>query len=158
RSIAHRFRSERTRALFAGIAAHSFLSLDECLSGAFGILLAATAHAVGWPIARGGSQSITNALCNQLGQLGGKVTTSTPIDSFRQLPDCDRIFCDVTPRQLLHIAGQELRESYKRILRRFRYGPGAFKVDYALNAPLPWRSADCARAATVHLGGSFREI
>ena len=158
RFIAHRFRSERTRALFAGIAGHSFLSLDECLSGAFGILLAVTAHAVGWPIARGGSQLFTNALCSHLGQLGGKVTTSTEIKGFHQLPDCDRILCDVTPRQLLQIAGAELRESYKRILRRFRYGPGAFKVDYALNAPIPWKSADCARAATVHLGGSFEEI
>ena len=158
RSIAHRFHSERTRALFAGLSAHSFLSLDESLSGAFGILLAITAHAVGWPIARGGSQSITDALCSHLRQLGGKVTTSTQIDALRQLPDCDRILCDVTPRQLLRIADGELRESYKRILRRFRFGPGAFKVDYALNAPIPWKSTDCARAATVHLGGSFAEI
>jgi phytoene dehydrogenase-like protein len=158
RSIAHRFRHERTRALFAGLAAHSFLSLDESLSGAFGILLAVTAHAVGWPIARGGSQSITNALCSHLGQLGGKVRSSVRIDSLSQLPDYDRILCDVTPRQLLQIAGAELRESYKRILQRFRYGPGAYKVDYALNAPIPWKSTDCSRAATVHLGGTFAEI
>jgi phytoene dehydrogenase-like protein len=158
RSIAHRFQSERTRALFAGLAAHSFLSLDESLSGAFGILLAVSAHAVGWPIARGGSQSITNALCSHLGQLGSKVTTSKQIDTLRQLPDCDLVLCDVTPRQLLKIADAELRESYKRILRRFRYGPGAFKIDYALNALIPWKAVDCARAATVHLGGSFDEI
>jgi phytoene dehydrogenase-like protein len=158
RSIAHRFQNERTRALFAGISAHSFLSLDESLSGAFGILLAASAHAVGWPIARDGSQSITNALCSHLEQLGGRVAMSTQIETLRELAHCDLVLCDVTPRQLLEIADAELRESYKRILRRFRYGPGAFKVDYALNAPIPWKAADCARTATVHLGGSFEEI
>ena len=158
RSIAHRFHGERTRALFAGIAAHSFLSLDESLSGAFGMLLAVVAHAVGWPIARGGSQSVTDALCSHLGQLGGKLTPETRIDTLGQLPDCGPVLCDVTPRQLLSIADAELRESYKRILRRFRYGPGAFKVDYALNAKIPWKAADCARAATVHLGGGFEEI
>lgn len=158
RSIVHRFRSERTRALFSGLAAHSFLSLDEPLSGAFGILLAVAAHAVGWPIARGGSQSITNALCSHLGEFGGKVRTSTKVETLRQLPDHSLVLCDVTPRQLMEIAEAELRESYKRILRRFRYGPGTFKVDYALNAPIPWKAVDCARAATVHLGGTFEEI
>jgi phytoene dehydrogenase-like protein len=158
RSIAQRFQNERTRALFGGIAAHSFLSLDESLSGAFGILLAISAHAVGWPIARGGSQSLTDSLCSLLGQLGGKITTSTQVESLRQLPPGDLVLCDVTPRQLLKFADAELRESFKRILRRFRYGPGAFKVDYALNAPIPWRAAECARAATVHLGGTFEEI
>jgi phytoene dehydrogenase-like protein len=158
RSIVNRFQSERTRALFAGLAAHSFLSLDESLSGAFGILLAVSAHAVGWPIARGGSQSLTDSLCRHLRQLGGKLITSRHIDNLRQLSDCNLVLCDVTPRQLLKIAEAELRESYKRILRRFRYGPGAFKVDYALNARIPWKSPDCARVATVHLGGNFEEI
>lgn len=158
RSIAQRFHSERTRALFAGIAAHSFLSLDEFLSGAFGMLLAVVAHAVGWPIARGGSQSLTDALCSHLAKLGAKLTPATPINSLRQLPPGGLVLCDITPRQLLKLADRELRESYKRILRRFRYGPGAFKVDYALNAAIPWKANDCARAATVHLGGSFEEI
>src|SRR6185295_10653777 len=119
RSIVNRFQSERTRALFAGLAAHSFLSLDESLSGAFGILLAVSAHAVGWPIARGGSQSLTDSLCLHLGLLGGKVITSRPIDTLQQLSDCDLVLCDVTPRQLLKLADAELGQSYKRILRRF---------------------------------------
>lgn len=158
RSVAHRFRSERTRALFAGLAAHSFLRLDEPLSGAFGILLAVSAHAVGWPIPRGGSQSLTNALCRYLETFGGRIQTSTRIESLSQLPRCDLVLCDVTPRQLLKIAGELLTESYKRLLQRYRYGPGVFKVDYALNAPIPWKAADCRRAITVHLGGSFEEI
>ncbi|HKW17127.1 MAG TPA: NAD(P)/FAD-dependent oxidoreductase [Terriglobales bacterium] len=157
-AIARRFTSERTRALFAGIAGHSFLSLNETLSGAFGMLMAIPAHAVGWPIARGGAQSLTNALCGYFEKLGGRVKTSSRIDNVNQLPDRDLILCDVTPRQLLKIAGDRLRESYKRILRRYRYSPGAFKVDYALSEPIPWKATDCKRAATVHLGGSFDEI
>ena len=156
--VARRFRSERTRALFAGLAAHSFLSLDEPLSSAFAMLMAAPAHAVGWPIARGGSQSLTDALCAHLASLGGKLTLSSRVDSLDVLPPYDLIFCDLTPRQLLAIAGQRLSESYKRQLSRFRYGPGVFKVDYALRAPIPWKAPECARAATVHLGGTFDEI
>lgn len=158
RSLAQRFRSERTRALFAGLAAHSFLSLDEPLSGAFGMLMAISAHAVGWPIARGGSQLLTDSLCNHLKELGGKLTTSSRIENLKQLSDWELILCDVGPRQLLRIANERLTESYKRVLRRFRYGPGTFKVDYALSAPIPWKAADCGRAATVHLGGTFDEI
>lgn len=156
--VARRFKNERTRALFAGLAAHSFLAMDEPLSGAFGILMAAPAHAVGWPIARGGSQSLTNALCVFLATLGGKVKTSSPVESLDGLSDYDLIICDLTPRQLLAIGGEKLSQSYKNELKKFRYGPGAFKVDYALNAPIPWKAAACARAATVHLGGSFEEI
>ena len=158
RTVASRFESERTRALFAGLAAHSFLSLDEPLSSAFGILMAVPAHAVGWPIARGGSQSITNALCGYLEKLGGSVVTSTRIESLDVLSDYELILCDVTPRQFLTIAGEKLSENYKRQLRKYRYGLGAFKVDYALNAPIPWKASECARAVTVHLGGSFDEI
>ena len=156
--LANRFKSERTRALFAGLAGHSFLALDEALSGAFGILMAAPAHAVGWPIARGGSQSITNALCAYLAKLGGKVTTSSRVESLEALSTYDLILCDVTPRQLVAIAGRQLSDVYKRQLKKFRYGPGVFKVDYALNAPIPWKAPDCARAATVHLGGTFEQI
>jgi phytoene dehydrogenase-like protein len=158
RTIANRFKGEHTRALFAGLAAHSFLSLDEPLSGSFGILMAVPAHAVGWPIARGGSQSITNALCDYLAKLGGKVVTSSRVGSLDTLSGYELILCDLTPRQLLAIAGEKLSENYKRQLRKYRYGPGAFKVDYALNAPIPWKAPECARAATVHLGGSFEEI
>ena len=156
--LAHRFRSERTRALFAGLAAHSFLRLDEVLSGAFGMLMAVPAHAVGWPIPRGGSQSLTNALCRYLSTLGGAVKTSVRVESLDQLAEYDLALCDVTPRQLLTIGAQRFSESYKRQLHRFRYGPGVFKVDYALSQLIPWKAAECLRAATVHLGGRFAEI
>ena len=158
KTTAHHFRSERTRALFAGLAAHSFLALDEPLSGIFGLLMTISAHAVGWPIPRGGSQSLTNALVSYYEKLGGRLKTSCRIDSFDALSQYDPILCDVTPRQLMGIAENRLAPSYTQQLQRFRYGPGAFKVDYALSAPIPWTARDCARAATVHVGGSFEEI
>ena len=158
RTIARRFRSERTRALFAGLAAHSFLSLDKPLSGVFGLLMALPAHAVGWPIPRGGAQSLTDALCRYLETLGGVVKISSRVESLESLPKYGLILCDVTPRQLLGLAAERLSNSYRRTLAKFRYGPGAFKVDYALSRPLPWRASDCLRAATVHLGGAFDEI
>src|SRR6202049_2916729 len=157
-SVARRFRDQRTRALFAGLAAHSFLSLDEPLSAAFAILMAVPAHAVGWPIARGGAQSITNALCSLLSSLGGQVKTSSPVENLAALDNFDLFLCDLTPRQLVKVGGQRLSESYKRRLEKYRYGAAAFKVDYALNAPIPWKAPECLRAATVHLGGSFEEI
>jgi phytoene dehydrogenase-like protein len=152
------FRHERARALFAGLAAHSFLRLEDPLSAAFGMIMAASAHAVGWPIPRGGSQSITNALCAFLGKLGGNLHTSARIDDIATLPANDVTLCDLTPRQLLQVAGNRLSSSYKKQLANFRYGPGVFKVDYALEHPIPWKAAECARAATVHLGGTFEEI
>jgi len=158
KGIAHRFQSERTRALFAGLAAHSFLALDEPLSGAFGMMMAIPVHAVGWPLARAGAQSITNALCGYLATLGGQVITSSRVESLDSLSAYDVILCDVAPRQLLAIGGRQLSDSYKRRLGKFRYGPGVFKLDYALNAPIPWTASECARAATVHLGGTFEEI
>jgi phytoene dehydrogenase-like protein len=158
RAVACRFRNQRTRALFAGLAAHSFLSLDEPLSAAFAILMAVPAHAVGWPIPRGGAQSLTNALCGFLSTFGSQVSTSTPVRSLAALANYDLLLCDLTPRQLVKVAGQRLSESYKRRLGRYRYGAGVFKVDYALKAPIPWKSPGCLRAATVHLGGSFEEI
>ncbi len=157
-AVARRFRSPRTRALFAGLAAHSFLSLDEPLSAAFAIMMAVPAHAVGWPIPRRGAQALTNALCSLLVTLGCNVTTSSPVENLAALSDYDLFLCDLTPRQLLKIGRQNLSASYQRRLGKFRYGPAAFKVDYALNAPIPWKAPDCMRAATVHLGGSFEEI
>jgi phytoene dehydrogenase-like protein len=157
-TIVRRFQSGRTRALFAGLAAHSFLSLDESLSGAFGMLMAVSAHAVGWPVPRGGSQSLTNALCRYLAKFGGTIRTSSRVESLEELPYYDLNLCDVTPRQLLRIGGQRLSHSYKRRLESFRYGPGVFKVDYALSEPIPWRASECLRATTVHLGGTFEEI
>ena len=158
KTIAGRFRSDRTRALFAGLAAHSFLALDEPLSGAFGMMMAIPAHAVGWPIARGGSQSMIDALCRYLATFGGKIKTSSRVDSLAALSDYDLILCDVTPNQLLKIASPRLSDGYKHQLERFRYGSGVFKVDYALSAPIPWKASECLRAATVHLGGTFEEI
>jgi phytoene dehydrogenase-like protein len=158
RAIASHFRSGRTRALFAGLAAHSCLGLDEALSGAFGMLMAIPAHAVGWPIPRGGAQSLTNALCGYLQKLGGRIKTSSRIESLSHLPKHDLFLCDVTPRQLLALAGERFTAQYRRSLQRFRYGPGAFKVDYALSSPIPWTASECVRAATVHLGGNFEEI
>lgn len=157
-SIASRFRNPRTRAMFAGLAAHSFLSLNEPLSGAFGILMAVSAHAVGWPIARGGAQSITNGLCEVLATLGGKVTTSSRVDNLEALPECDLFLCDVSPSNLIKIASQQLSRGYKLRLAKFRDGPGVFKVDYALSSPVPWKAHECARAATVHVGGTFEKI
>jgi phytoene dehydrogenase-like protein len=152
------FRKERTKALFAGLAAHSFLSLDEPLSAGFGVLLGAAAHAVGWPIPRGGAQSITNALCSHLVNLGGKIKISGRVDKLRDLVQSDVTMCDVTPKQLLRMAEHRLSASYQRQLEKFRNGPGTFKVDYALINPIPWKARECFRAATVHLGGSASEI
>jgi phytoene dehydrogenase-like protein len=152
------FREERTKALFAGLAAHSFLSLDEPLSAGFGVLLGAAAHAVGWPIPKGGAQAITNALSEHLANLGGKVTTSARVVRLGDLPPYDVTLCDVTPRQLLRMADDRLSASYRRRLESFRYGAGTFKVDYALARPIPWKARECLRAATVHLGGSAAEI
>ncbi len=158
KGIAGRFRSERTRALFAGLAAHSFLALDEVLSGAFCMLMAIPAHAVGWPVPRGGAQAIPDALCSYLASFGGAVWTSRRVDSLAELKDYELILCDVTPRQLLKIGRERLSQPYLHELERFRYGPAAFKVDYAMSAPIPWKASDCLRAATVHLGGTFEEI
>jgi len=154
----HRFRTERVRALFAGLSAHSFLSLDQTLSASFGMVMGVSAHAVGWPIPRGGAQSITNALSGYLVALGGRIHTSTRIESLRQLPPCDLTLCDLTPQQLLHVSGEKFSPSYRNRLKQYRYGPGVFKVDYALASPIPWTAAECLRAATVHVGGSMQEI
>jgi len=152
------FRNARTKALFAGVAAHSFLAMDEPLSASFGIVLGASAHAVGWPIPRGGSQSITNALCSYLGRLGGVVKTDSRVGDLSSMGEFKVALCDVTPKQLLQIAGPRFTPAYQRLLQHYRYGPGIFKVDYALSSPIPWKAADCARAITVHLGGTIEEI
>jgi len=153
-----RFRNERTRALFAGLAAHSFLSLNEPLSASFGLVLGAAAHAVGWPIPRGGAQAITDALSAQLVRLGGRIIPSTRVESLDQVRKYDVVLCDITPQQLLHLSQGKLAPGYRKRMEEFRYGPGVFKVDYALSSPIPWKSTDCLRAATVHLGGSMAEL
>ncbi|MFZ0734429.1 MAG: NAD(P)/FAD-dependent oxidoreductase [Candidatus Sulfotelmatobacter sp.] len=152
------FSSERTRAVFAGLAAHSLLSLNEAGSSAAAVMLGAALHSVGWPIPRGGAAAITHALCSHLGDLGGSVKTSRRIENITELSEYDLILCDVTPRQLLKIAAGRFSSSYQRRLAKYRYGPGVFKVDYALHAPIPWKAKACLRAATVHLGATFEEI
>lgn len=157
-SLAKRFSRPTSRALLAGIAAHTIQPLSNAGTAAAAILLGAAAHCGGWPIARLGSASITTALASYFATLGGEVVTSTPIHSLSELPSARAILLDVTPQQLLRIAGDRLPAAYRRQLRHFQYGPGVFKVDWALAAPVPWRSPECARAGTLHLGGTYEEI
>ena len=154
----HHFRGERARALLAGLAAHSVLPLERVPSAAFGLVLGIIAHTQGWPFARGGSQNISDALAGHLASLGGEIITATPVESLEQLPRARAVLCDVTPRQLLRIAGSRLSAGFRRALDRYRYGPGVCKLDWALDRPIPWKAAECARAGTVHLGGTFAEI
>ncbi|HSB82197.1 MAG TPA: NAD(P)/FAD-dependent oxidoreductase [Candidatus Methylomirabilis sp.] len=152
------FRQDRARALFAGVAAHSLLSLEQPLSASFGLVLAVLAHVVGWPIARRGSQRIADALADYLRSLGGTIITGRRVESIHQLSAARAVLFEVTPRQLLRIAGNRLPAFYRSRLARYRYGPGVFKLDYALDGPIPWKAAECLRAATVHLGGDLAEI
>jgi phytoene dehydrogenase-like protein len=157
--LASRFQTERAKALFAGLAGHSLLSFDQPMSSAAALIFAATAFAVGWPVARGGAQSISNALIRRLEQFGGVVHTSRRIRSLDELDTREAVtLCDVTAKQLLTIAGSHLTAAYRRSLERFRFGPGAFKIDYALSAPIPWKAAACRGAMSVHVGGTFGEI
>ncbi len=158
-SLARRtFAGERARALFAGNAAHSALSLDAPASAAFGLVLATLGHAVGWPLARGGSQSIADALAAHLRSLGGEIETGRPVASIDELVGTPIVMLDVTPRQLVELAGERLPTRYRRALERYGYGPGVVKIDYALSDRVPWRAAECARAATLHIGGTLDEI
>jgi len=157
-SVAHRFRGDRARALFGGCSAHSMIPFDWTGSASFGLALALSGHVTGWPFAKGGSQMIVDALAKHLRSLGGEIRTSTPVRSMRDVPSSRATLFDVTPRQLANIARDALPSRYVRRLERFRYGPGVFKVDWALDASIPWRAADCARAATVHVGGTLEEI
>ena len=152
------FKGERARGLFAGLAAHSFLSLDAPLSASFGIVLGVVGHAVGWPIPRGGSQSITSALIAHLESLGGTLHLGHRVEKLADLPAADVTLCDVTPRQLLKLAGRQLSPAYRRSSSKYRYGPAAFKVDYALSAPIPWTASACLHAATVHVGGLMDDV
>jgi phytoene dehydrogenase-like protein len=156
--LSRRFETERARALFAGIAAHGMLPLNTVPSGAIGLVLAALAHTAGWPIPRGGAQRFADALAGYLQSLGGEIVTDTRIDSIEQLPPARAILCDLSPRPLLRIARRLLPDWYVSKLERYRYGVGTYKVDWALDAPIPWRDPAVARAATVHLGGKLGEI
>ncbi len=152
------FRDPRARALFAGCAAHSFLPFTAPLSASFGLALAASGHAVGWPLPRGGSQRLVDALASHLRTLGGEIVTGDRVSTIAELPVARAYLFDTSPRDLERIAAARLPERYRSTLRRYRYGPGVFKLDLLLDGPIPWRAAACARAGTVHLGGTFEEI
>lgn len=152
------FSTQRARALFAGVAAHSMLPLSALASAGFAMALITSAHSVGWPVIEGGSQKLADALAAHLRKLGGELIAGRPVESLAELPPARAVLCDVTPRQLLKIAGNRLPNDYRARLGKYRYGPGVFKMDFALRAPVPWRANECARAGTVHLGGTLAEI
>jgi phytoene dehydrogenase-like protein len=152
------FEGERAQALIAGLGAHSIMTLDSRFSASFALMLGSLGHAVGWPLASGGSQKIADALASYLHALGGSIRTDQLIVSLDQLPPSRVVLFDVTPKQLIEITGPNLNEKHTKRLRAHRYGPGVFKVDWALTDPIPWKSSDCARAATVHIGGTCNEI
>jgi phytoene dehydrogenase-like protein len=152
------FRGQRARALFAGLAAHSIMPLQRPLTAAYGLMLGLLAHGVGWPMPAGGSQAIADALASYLHSLGGEIRTGWWVRSLAELPPADAYLFDITPRDLINIAGDALPSGYQRTLRRYRYGPGVFKLDYALDGPIPWRNPAVARGGTVHVGGTLEEI
>ncbi|MBI3279093.1 MAG: NAD(P)/FAD-dependent oxidoreductase [Acidobacteria bacterium] len=153
-----RFAGHRARALFAGCAAHSMVPLERAGTAAFALVLAAAGHAGGWPCARGGSGAIARALAEQLKRLGGSIETGRLVRSMNDLPRSRAVLFDTSPRQLAAIAGDQLPRRYVRRLSRFRQGPGVFKIDWALEGPIPWKARECGSAATVHVGGTFEEI
>jgi phytoene dehydrogenase-like protein len=154
----HRLDGVPARALFAGLAAHSMLRLERAASAAFGLVLGVSAHVIGWPLPRGGAQRISDALASYLRSLGGQILTGTRVQSLDEFPAARALLCDVTPRQLLALDRHRLPVRYRRALGRYRYGPAAYKVDWALDAPVPWQAAACAQAGTVHLGATDSEI
>ncbi|MFN2542572.1 MAG: phytoene desaturase family protein [Chthoniobacterales bacterium] len=152
------FRREPARALFAGIAAHSFLPLEAPVSSAFALVLGTAGHAVGWPIPRGGSQSIANALADYLRELGGRIDINRRVATLDELPKSRVVLLDVSAWQFARIARDRLPPRYLRRLQNFRHAPGVFKIDYALSAPVPWKAEACKRSGTIHLGGSLDEV
>jgi len=160
----HVFQTQRARGLFAGVAAHSMLPLERLSTSAAALTLAIVGHAVGWPIVRGGAQQLTDALVSHLRSLGGQLLTNCSVQSLDQLPPSRPVLLDVTPRQFLNMLGQPTDQDsrrnshYARRLERYRYGPAAYKVDWALSRPVPWKDADCSMAVTVHLGATLEEI
>jgi phytoene dehydrogenase-like protein len=156
--IRRRFKEERARALFAGLAAHAIQPLEWPATTAFALMEGIIAHKLGWPLVRGGTGKLNQALGAYFLSLGGKIETGRLVESMDDLPPAQTVLFDVTPRQVLRIANKSLPENYVRKLSGYRYGPGIFKIDYALSGPIPWRDAACLRAATVHIGGTFEEI
>jgi phytoene dehydrogenase-like protein len=156
--ICRSFDDPRTRALFAGICAHGMLPLGRIPTGAIGLVLGIMAHFAGWVMPRGGAQRLADALASYLRSLGGEIVTGHAVTSLDELPRARAVLCDLSPKPFLRIAGHRLPARFRRALERYRYGMGAFKVDWALDAPIPWRAAECADAGTVHLGATLDEI
>ncbi len=154
-ALARAFRGERARGLLAGLAAHSTLPLGRTPSAAYGLVLGLLGHANGWPFPRGGAQRLADAMASYLRSLGGTIETGVEVTSLAELDGARLVLLDVTPSQLVALAGDRLPRGR---LHRFRHGPGAFKLDWALDGPIPWRDPACTRAATVHLGGTLAEI
>ena len=152
------FTTPRGQALFAGLAAHSILPLEKAFTASFGLVLGTTGHALGWPLPRGGSGTIAEALVGRLAARDVEIVTGARVERLEDLPASEMLLLDVTPRQLLALTGGALRGRYRRRLESYRYGPGVFKLDAALDGPIPWRAEACARAATVHVGGTLAEI
>ena len=152
------FTAPQARTLLAGLAAHSILPLESWTTAAIGLVLGIAGHTVGWPIVRGGSQGIAESLAAHLRSFGGEIVTGWRVESVDQLPDAEVVLLDVTPRQVVAMAGHRLPARYVRALEKYRYGAGVFKLDWALNGPIPWNATDCARAGTVHLGGTLEEV
>ena len=152
------FRDAPARALFAGCAAHSILPLSQVLTSALGLIFTMSSHVEDWPVARGGSQAISQALASYLRTLGGRIETNHRVDQLSELSGARVILFDTSPEELVRIAGHALPASYRRRLARYRYGPGTFKLDWALDGPIPWRDPACLEASTVHVGGTLEEI
>lgn len=152
------FKDETAQGFFAGLSAHSFLKMEQLISSSFGLVLGILGHTVGWVIPEGGSQSIADALGSYFKSLGGEIVVNHPIHTMDELPYARAYFFNTSPHHLGRIAEDRLPTNYVRRLNKFRHGPGIFKVDWALDAPIPWRSPECAKAGTVHLGSTLDEI
>lgn len=157
-ALAGRFKGARARALIAGMAAHSTLPLDKATTGGICIALATAGHVGGWPFPRGGAQKLSDALVSYLRSLGGTIETGHRVTSLRELPPARAVLLDITPRQFLQLASDQLPARYAKFLRHFRYGMGAYKLDWALSEPVPWAAPALRRAATIHIGGTLEEI
>ena len=158
RLAARWFTAEPARALIAGLAAHSILPLEYWATSAVGLVLGLAGHAEGWPVVRGGSHRLSEAMASYFRSLGGEIITGWRVESLDELPASSAVLLDVTPRQVIRIAGHRLPPGYVRRLGRFRYGAGVYKLDWALSGPIPWSAPECARAGTVHLGGTLAEV
>lgn len=152
------FKNPETKAFFAGMAAHSILPLEKLFSSSFGLVLTTSMHAVGWPIAKGGSAKITHAMAKYFESLGGRIEIGNRIKSFKELPNARAVLFDLTPHQIAKICDQTLPSDFRKKLENYEYGPGVFKMDFAVSEPIPWKNEECKKAGTVHLGSTFEEL